>query len=196
MGNPHAAENENARRQYEYRLKKREREHMQKLSIYKANVNAYKENIDNINQGLGRAYSGAQTKLNRVKDEAFRANQDALIKFFQKSAHGDLTASGATGRSISRMGVMEAGALGRFYARNNRAITDANEDFMTGVKAARRQAKEAQRAQFARVAFAPTEDVAPPVPVMRKGPSAFMQALSIGSSLIGIGSGVKTIFSD
>ena len=188
MGNPHAAANENARRNYQYRVEKRKREHYQKLSIYKAQKNTYKENVDNINQGLGRAYSGAQTKINRVKDEASRRNQDALIKFFKESAHGNLVSGGATGRSIDRMGVLEAGELGRFYARSNSALTDAREDFMTGVKAARRQAAEAQRSEFAKVAFAPTTDVAPPVPVMQKGPSPFMQALSIGSSIAGMGS--------
>ena len=94
-------------------------------------------------------------------------------------------AQGKTGRSIKRMGVMEAARIGRYYAQTNAAITDANEDFMTGVKTARRKAKAAQRKEFANVWLQPQADVAPPRPVYQNvGQAMFMDALSIGSSAL------------
>jgi hypothetical protein len=46
------------------------------------------------------------------------------------------------------------------------------------------QAQAYKQQQFAQVAFQPTPDLKPPVPVMRSvGAAAFMDALSIGSSI-------------
>ena len=165
---------------------------MNKLDVYKTQINTYKENIDEIHQGLGRTYAEAQTRLNRVKDQAWKRNQDFAIKSLENSAYGKAMASGQTGRSIKRMGVMEAAEVGRFYARSNAAITDANEDFMIGVKTARRQAKTAQRKEFSNVWLRPQADIAPPRPVMQNvGQAMFMDALSIGTSVMGIYSGFK-----
>ena len=180
------AANKAARRQYEYDIKVRKRKHMNKLDVYKTQINTYKENIDEIHQGLGRTYTAAQTRLNRVKDQAWRRNQDFAIKSLENSAYGRAMAAGRTGRSIKRMGVMEAAQAGRFYSRTSSALTDANEDFMTGVKTARRKAKAAQRKEFANVWLTPQADVAPPRPVMQNvGQAMFMDALSIGTSVAG-----------
>ena len=87
---------------------------------------------------------------------------------------------------------MEAAQVGRFYARSNAAITDANEDFMLGVKTARRKAKTAQRREFSNVWIKPQADVAPVRPVMQNvGQAMFMDALGIASSGMSIYSGFK-----
>ena len=177
------AANKAAMRQYKYDLQVRERKHMNKLGVYKTQINAYKQNIDEIHQGLGRTYTEAQTRLNRVKDQAWKRNQDFAIKSLENSAYGKAMASGQTGRSIKRMGVMEAAEVGRFYSRTSSALTDANEDFMTGVRTARRKAKSAQRREFANVWLAPQADVAPPRPVYQNvGQAMFMDALGIATS--------------
>ena len=156
---------------------------MNKLDVYKTQINTYKENLDEIQLGLGRTYSAGQTRLNRVKDLAWQRNQKFAIESLEKSAYGRAMAQGKTGRSIKRMGVMEAARIGRYYAQTNAAITDANEDFMTGVKTARRKAKAAQRKEFANVWLTPQADVAPPRPVYQNvGQAMFMDALSIASS--------------
>jgi len=166
--------NANARRQYDFAIKKRERKHMQKLSIYNAKKVQFEKAYSNIHQGLNASYSRAQTKLNQVKDKAWSENQAALMKFMQNSKFGDLLASGRSGRSIGRMGVLEAGALGRFYATKQKNLTDARFAFVEGTKLSRRRAANAQDQEFAKVAFQPTEDVAPPVPVMQNVGMAFL----------------------
>ena len=186
------AANKAAMRRYKHQLKVRKRKHMHKLDRYKTQINTYKQNIDEIHLGLGRTYAAAQTRLNRVKDEAWRRNQDFAIKSLENSAYGRAMAEGKTGRSIKRMGVMEAARIGRFYARTNAALTDANEDFMIGVKRARQQASLAQRKEFANVWLQPQADVAPPRPVLQNvGQAMFMDALGIAQTGMSIYTGFK-----
>jgi len=168
------AANRNATRQYEYALQKRERKHMQKLSIYNQSKVQFEKAYSNIHQGLNASYSRAQTKLNQIKDKTWSENQGALMKLMQSSKYGDLLASGRSGRSIGRMGVLEAGALGRFYATKQKNLTRAQFAFDEGTKLSRRRAANAQEKEFAKVAFNPTEDVAPPVPVMQNVGMAFL----------------------
>ena len=165
---------------------------MHKLDRYKTQINTYKQNIDEIHLGLGRTYAAAQTRLNRVKDAAWQRNQKFAIESLQNSAYGRAMAQGKTGRSIKRMGGMEAARIGRYYAQTNAAITDANEDFMLGVKTARRKAKAAQRREFANVWIKPQADVAPPRPVYQNvGQAMFMDALGIAQTGMSIYSGFQ-----
>ena len=110
----------------------------------------------------------------------------------QKSKFGNLLQAGKTGRSIARMGVLEAGALGRFYAQKQKNLTNARYAFTEGTKLSRQRAANAQEKEFAKVAFNPTEDVAPPVPVMQNVGLAFMgDVLGTASSIAGIYGGFK-----
>ena len=147
---------------------------MQKLSIYNQSKVQFEKAYSNIHQGLNASYSRAQTKLNQIKDKTWSENQGALMKLMESSKYGDLLASGRSGRSIGRMGVLEAGALGRFYATKQKNLTRAQFAFDEGTKLSRRRAANAQEKEFAKVAFNPTEDVAPPVPVMQNVQMAFL----------------------
>ncbi len=186
------AANENAKRQYEYSMQKRERKHMQKLSSYGAAGVQYKKSIANIHRGLGASYDRAQVKINQEREKALRENQNALIKLMQTSKFGDLTASGASGRSISRMGVLEAGALGRFYAQKGYNLRNAQYAMNEGTKLSRLKAANAQEQEFAKVAFQPTTDVAPPQPVMQNvGMAFFGDALSFAGSVATIAGAIS-----
>ena len=162
-----SAANKNAKRQWKYAMQKRERKHMQKLSIYNQSKVQFEKAYSNIHQGLNASYSRAQTKLNQIKEKTWSENSGALMKFMQNSKFGDLLASGRSGRSIARMGVLEAGALGRFYAQKQKNLTNAQFAFTEGTKLSRQRAANAQEKEFAKVAFNPSEDVAPPAPVMQ-----------------------------
>ena len=187
-----SAANKNARRQYKYALQKRERKHMQKLSIYNQSKVQFEKAYSNIHQGLNASYSRAQTKLNQVKDKTWRENQDALMKMMQKSKFGDLLGAGKTGRSIARMGTLEAGALGRFYATKQKNLTNARFAFTEGTKLSRRRAANAQEKEFAKVAFNPSEDVAPPVPVMQNvGMALLGDAIGLASAVAGFRSQLR-----
>lgn len=158
---------------------------MNKLGVYKTKINAYKQNIDAIHAGLGRTYAASQTRLNRVKDAAWQRNQKFAIQSLENSAYGKAMSQGRTGRSIKRMGVMEAARIGRYYAQTNAALTDANEDFMVGVKRARQKAISAQRREFSNVWLRPQEDVAPVRPLYQNVQQAvFMDSLAIAGAVL------------
>ena len=172
----------------------RERKHMQRLSVYKTGLVQYDKSLQNIHQGLSASYDRAQVRLNRVREKAFRSNSDALTKMMQNSKYGDLMARGRTGRSIARMGIMEKGALGRFYAQRSAEITDAREDFMLGVKRSRQRAKLAQENEFTKVAFQPVAAVAPPPPVMQNvGMAMFGDILGFAGTVAGIASSERAL---
>tara|TARA_R100001594_G_scaffold1103_2_gene4652 strand:+ start:1504 stop:1998 length:495 start_codon:yes stop_codon:yes gene_type:complete len=159
---------------------------MQKLSIYNQSKVQFERAYSNIHQGLNASYSRAQTKLNQVREKTWTENQGALMKLMQNSKFGDLLASGRSGRSIARMGVLEAGALGRFYAQKQKNLTNAQYAFAEGTKLSRQRAANAQEKEFAKVAFNPTEDVAPPVPVMQNVGMAFLgDMLGLASTVSG-----------
>ena len=183
-----SAANKNAKRQWKYAMQKRERKHMQKLSVYNAAKVQFAKAGANIHMGLNASYSRAQTKLNQVRDKALNENQDKFIELMQKSKFGNLMASGQTGRSISRFGLLEKAALGRFYAKKAHGLTMARESYDRGTKLSRRRATIAHEKQFAKVAFQPTEDVAPPPPVMQNvGMALFGDALGIAGMFMGAG---------
>jgi len=182
-----SAANKNAKRQYKYQLDVRERKHYQKLSIYNAGKVQFEKTLSNIHQGLSSSYDRATIKLNRMRGKILSEGTNALGKLLQNSKYGNLLSSGMTGRSLDRFGVLEYGALGRFYAQKGAALTQARENFMRGTKLSRFKASQAQEGAFAKVAIQPTTDVAPPVPVMQNVALAFFNdALGIASSVVGI----------
>ena len=162
---------------YEYRLKKRRRKHMQKINRYNLAKLQFNRSVDNINMGLGRSYSRAQTKLGRLREAALRKNQAALTQRINKSQYARALAAGKTGRSIKRMNVLESGALGRYYAQQAKALTYAKQDFKTGTKRDRVKARTALDNAYAKVVFNPTADVAPPAHVYRDVGAAKTQDL-------------------
>ncbi len=162
---------------YEYRLKKRRRKHMQKINRYNLAKLQFNRSVDNINMGLGRSYSRAQTKLGRLREAALRKNQAALTQRINKSQYARALAAGKTGRSIKRMNVLESGALGRYYAQQAKALTYAKQDFKTGTKRDRVKARTALDNAYAKVVFNPTADIAPPAPVYRDVGAAKTQDL-------------------
>ena len=162
---------------YEYRLKKRRRKHQQKINRYNLAKLMFNRSVDNINLGLGRSYSRAQTKIGRLREQALRKNQGALAQAIQKSQYSKALAQGKSGRSIKRMAALEAGALGRYYAQQSKALTYATQDFKSGTKRDRMKARTALDNAYAKVVFNPTADIAPPLPVYQDVGAAKTQDL-------------------
>ena len=110
----------------------------------------------------------------------------------QKSAYGDLLASGRSGKSIKRFGVMEAGALGRYYADNASKLMDAREKFRAGMNYDRMQASAKLEGSFARAAFAPTPDIQAAAPAQRSvGLAMFGDVMGFVGSAVGIGAALS-----
>ena len=182
--------NKSAKRNYKYRLEVRRRRHIQKLNRYALARVQYRSSIDNINEGLARSYSRAQTKLNLMKGKAWRTNQDAMIKAMSQSAYAKALSAGKKGKSIERLKTMEAGALGRFYAQQARGLTLAKDAFVLGTKADRRKARVAQESAFAKVWLTPKEDAAPPAHEMQNvGMAMFGDVMGFAKTAVSLGVG-------
>ena len=142
-----------------------------------------------INQGLFRSWSAALGKLNAIQDKVMKANTKGMIQALEKSKYGDLIASGRAGKSIERFGVMEAGALGRFYADNINKYYQIREKTKAGMEYARISSGAKLDASMAKYAFTPTPDIQVAAPAMRSE-SMFSDIMGFVGTAVGIGSGI------
>ena len=187
LGAEARAQNEAAQRQYNYALRKRERNWNQALSIYGAKTVQYDINTAGADMSIAQAYADEQEQKRQVRGDAQLKYEELYRDLLQNSEYSKLIGSGGTGRSAARIGRMEQGKVGREIAEIERSIlqNDMKLDRATAETVGKMQGYKQQA--FADVAFQPLPDVAPPQPVMRNvGAAAFMDALSIGSSIAGI----------
>ena len=179
-------------RDYEHQLERRERSWMQTLSMTGVEHVQYEQMIDSSNLGLANVYSEIQAKHGQLIDAAMGQSQEDWKQFLQKNKGDQMKASGRLGRSTDRIGAIE---LGQYLKRGNdmaTKLTDAGIELSKkGAEAAGRTRSEQLQA-FSQVAFEKHPDIAPPKPVLQNvGAASFMDALSIASSVAGMGSGFK-----
>ena len=144
----------------------------------------YDQTIDATHVGLANAYADIQEKYRDQIAEAVQGQEELFKKFSQEASSEGLVAEGRTGRSIQRMRTVELGQLLAQGSRDAYKLTQSARDLSReGAKAAA-AAKQQQMQAFAQNNIIKTPDIAPPPPVMRNvGMAAFMDALSIGSSI-------------
>jgi len=190
LGAQARAANEQARRNYKYQLEKRERSWMQTLSLTKVEQIQYEQGIDASNLGLAKTYSAIQDKRYEDINKAMAASQEDWKTFLAENTGDQLKASGVTGRSAQRQSAIDLGQYLKKGSDQVYALTQTSKKLdEVGAKAAA-QTRSQQMQMFTRVAFEKHPDVAPPKPVMQNvGMAAFMDALSIASSIAGIGTG-------
>ena len=184
LGAQARAQNEAAQRQYNYQLRKRERNWNQALSIYGAKTVQYDINTAGADMSIAQAYADEQEQKRQVRGDAQLKYESLYRDLLQNSEYSKILSGGGTGRSLARIGRMESGAVGRKVSEIERSIlqNDMKLDRATSETVGKMQGYKQQA--FADVAFQPIADVAPPKPVMRNvGAAAFMDALSIGSSI-------------
>ena len=183
--------NANARRQYQAANNQRESNWMQSLAVYNAKINQYNQNIDNSEVSIQNAYSEAQRKKNDARARAELQYEGLYKELLETNKASDLLASGQTGRSVARLNTMELAKYGRSINALGREVlySDREADRVAQQEAGKLIGFRDQ--SFTEVAFQPIPDVEPPQPVMQSvGAAMFMDALSIGTSVI---SGVSAI---
>ena len=184
LGAQARAQNEAAQRQYNFELRRRERNWTQALSIYGAKGVQYDINTSAADMGIAQAYADEQEQKRQARGDAAIKYEEMFRKLAQNSEYSQILASGGTGRSTARIGRMEQAAYGRKVSEMTRELTlnDRKLDRATAQTVGKMQGYKQE--QFAQVAFQPIPGVEPPKPVMRNvGAAAFMDALSIGSSI-------------
>ena len=182
--------NENARRRYKYENERRERNWMQTISIYNAQKIKYQEDVENT--GLAMAYASVeqQEAMDKARGDAQLKYAELFRSLLNNSAYGKLAASGQTGQSTRRRGIVDFAKYGRDVSEIARSVTLNDRELARDKAKKISQYKSFRDQAFAKVAFQPIPDVEPPVPVMQNvGAAMFMDALSIGSKVAGIYSG-------
>ena len=188
------AANEAARRNYQYQLDVREREWMQTLSLTNVERVQYEQGIDASNLGLANIYSEIQEAHGELISQAFQENESEFRDFLENNKGFELDASGRTGRSVNRTSTID---LGKYLAKGSRRayqLTQAADKLsVQGAKAAA-QTRAEQMQMFANNNIIKSPDIAPPRPVMQnESMAAFMDALSIASSIASIATGMGSI---
>ena len=176
--------NENARRRYKYENERRERNWMQTTSIYNAQKVKYAEDVHNATFAQTQAVVDQQEAMDNARGDAQLKYAELFRKLQENSKYGQLVASGQTGQSTRRRGVIDYAKYGRDVGEIARKLTLNDRELARKSSAEISRYKQFKDQAFAKVAFQPIPDVAPPQPVMQNvGAAMFMDALSIGTSI-------------
>ena len=186
--------NKAAMRDYQYKLAQRERNWMSTLGIMSVERMHYEQSIDSTNVGLQNFYGDLQEKYGDLVGQAYQNDEANWKEFLQKGVGAKMAASGQTGRSAQRIASTELGAYFAAQSRTAYMLTKAQQQLSRkgAEKAAATRAQQMQ--MFAQQNVIRTPELAPPRPVLQNvGQAAFMDALSIASSVAGIASGFGTL---
>ena len=180
--------NANARRRYKYENERRERNWQQTLSVYNAQTIKYEEDVQNAGLAQAQTIVDQQEAMDNARGEAQLKYQSLFTELLKNSDYSNLVASGQTGKSTQRVGTMEFAKYGRDVSTIARGVILNDRELARKSSAEVAKYKQFKDQAFAKVAFQPIPDVAPPEPVMQNvGAAMFMDALSIGSSIATMG---------
>ena len=182
--------NKEARRNYEYKLKVRERKWMQTRATYASKKVQFEEEVDQSNIAAQRAYSRTQQQLNNAKSLAILENQEDFKKMLANEGMVEAKAAerGVRGRSVARQLVMNKGNFGISQALRSRGLAQAGYMAKESNADVNRQLKGQLNRSFGKVAIQPVQDLAPPPPVMQNVGMTFMLGMgqALGAGLEGM----------
>ena len=160
---------------------------MQTLSVTRTERIMHEQGVDASNLGLSQVYGDIQEKFGDQIGAALQEDEVNWKKFLQDNTGGKMAAKGQTGRSAARIGTIE---LGEYLAKGSRKayeLTEGKQELDKAGQKAAGMARAEQMQSFAKNAMIKNPDMAPPAPVYQNvGAAAFMDALSIASSVVGI----------
>ena len=191
LGSAAKTANENARRRYKYENERRERKWMQTMSVYNAQKVKYEEDVQNASLAQANVRVEQQEAMDLARGDAQLKYAELFRKLQENSTYGKLVAAGQTGQSTRRRGIIDYAKYGRDVSEIARKLTLNDRELARKSSAQISKYKQFKDQSFAKLAFQPIPDVAPPQPVMRNvGAEAFMEALSIGTSLASAAGGL------
>ena len=185
-----SAANKAARREYEYKLKVRERKWMQTRSTYQSKKVQFEQEVDQANIAAQRAYSRTQQQLNNARSLAILENQEDFKKMLANEGMIEVSAAerGVRGRSVARQLVQNSATFGISQAMRSRGLTQAGYQARETYGDINRQLKGQLNQSFSKVAIKPIADFAPPKPVMQSPGLALMLGMgqALGAGLEGM----------
>ena len=154
------------------------------MSIYNAQKVKYEEDVQNADLAQANVKVEQQEAMDKARGDAQLKYEELFRKLQENSTYGKLVASGQTGQSTRRRGTIDYAKYGRDVSEIARKLTLNDRELARKSSAEISKYKQFKDQAFAKVAFQPIPDVAPPQPVMQNvGAAMFMDALSIGTSI-------------
>ena len=164
-----SAQNKAAERQYQHKLKIRERKWMMDTSLFKTKVVQFDKNISEMNLAAQKAYTESQINLNSVREKAMLDHQEDFKSMLE--AEGIIEAGaaerGVRGGSVLKMLRMNVAKLGMANAARSRALTQSQYAFKLGNERIRNQLVSDKNTEWSKVSTQLVPDLAPPKPVKR-----------------------------
>ena len=147
LGAQARAANEQARRNYEYQLQKRESDWMQQLSLSGVERIEYEQGVNATKMGVANMYAELQEKHGDNIDTLAREDDVKWREFLQKNTGSTLAASGVTGKSADRIASLDlAQYLTESTLRARDVSNDAKELNRQGARAAGAAASQQRQA--------------------------------------------------
>ena len=195
-----SAANKAAKRDYEYKLKVRERKWMQTRTTYASKKVQFEQEVDQANIAAQRAYSKVQRQLYNARSLAILQNQEDFKKMLANEGAIEVSAAerGVRGKSVARQLLQNSATFGLSQAMRSRGLTQAGYDARETYGDINRQLKGQLNQSFGKVAIQPIADLPPPRPVMQNVGLTLMlgMAEAVGAGMSaggGTGDGLKTI---
>ena len=162
-----SAQNKAAQRQYEHKLKIRERKWMMYTSLAKTKNVQFEKNISEANLAAQRAYTESQVNLNNVRVKAMLDHADDFASMLEAEGMIEAQAAerGVRGASVSRMLSMNLAKMGMANRQRSRALTESMYAFNQGNERIRQQLISDKNQEWSKVAIELVPEKAPVEPV-------------------------------
>lgn len=164
-----SAQNKAAERNYQHKLKIRERKWMMDTSLFKTKTTQFEKNISEKNLAAQKAYHESQVSLNNVFSQAMLDHQKDLMSVLE--AEGIIEAGaaerGVRGSSVTKMLNMNIAKLGMANSARSRALTQSQYAFKLGNENIRNQLISDKNTEWSKVSTQLVPDMEPVEPVKK-----------------------------
>ena len=164
-----SAQNKAAERNYQHKLKIRERKWMMDTSLFKTKTAQFEKNISEKNLAAYKAYHESQVSLNNVFSDAMLDHQKDLMSVLE--AEGIIEAGaaerGVRGSSVTKMLNMNLAKLGIANSARSRALTQSQYAFKLGNENIRNQLISDKNTEWSKVSAQLVPDMEPVEPVKK-----------------------------
>ena len=184
--------NKAAQRNYEHKLKIRERKWMMDTSLFKTKVVQFDKNISEMNLAAQKAYTESQKNLNDVFTQAMLDHSTDFKNMLEAEGMIEAGAAerGVRGASVSKMINMNLAKLGLANSARSRALTQSQYAFNLGNERIRNQLISDKNTEWSKVSMQLVPDMEPVQPVKRNVGLTLFTGLAgaLGDGLAGMDS--------
>ena len=173
-------QNEARARQFRQQLKIQKRQYEDSQILYGTKLQQYGNQMREIDRAAALGYSREQLKQNEAFKQAMFGRQDSSIQLARMQ--GRTSASGAAGKSASRMENDNLAAFGRNQAKVAESLYSGQMRYKQNVQDIRNRQQSAINRAYSKVAIAPRQPVPLMSPYQSQGPSGFSLLAGLADS--------------